>query len=557
LPFTLAQESNFVVVNSGDWRDVYLGLTYASLKDIGAKFMMSEKHSALIPNFISINQEIELIESRSIPYVINYKRVLESEGYEVSEYKSEDITKTNLYLAGNLDVKNFIILDDSYGYNAVSIAPYAILTNAFVLFANEENIRSIDAFLGKVKPDSLILYGELDQEVIDALAKYETEIIHKGNRFANNIEIAKRYIELTGTKQALLTNGEFIEAELISGGKGKEPAIFIGQKEPPEQVIEFLKTSTLETGILVGNEYFDNAKNIKDRTGLNVFVKFAQSSATGGEFQKVEGLDRFPLPSLELGLSIESISYNTKTQQLEIIYKNDGNVRIYAKSDIGISADGTRIQALGDKTEFIINEEESKGQGYTVDLESQIRDKKELEASYFIRYGESPGSLEMALEGKFPISVISKEDICDVRINKVSFDKGIQRFLIEIENLANQTCYVRSGLSKVMVSDEEIDLEDTRIGILGANEAKEFRIKQRLDEVDIEDNRVITAYTVYGSREEFLVKLFEQDFDLELIEPKINLGLVYAAAIIIVLIVLGAVGFSIISKKKKHHKKRK
>lgn len=555
----------FVVINSGDWRDVYTGILYAGLMGYDSRFMMSEKHSSWIPNFIDISQEVVLIESGSIPYVINYRQVLQSDGYAVDEYKSEDFTAANLYFAQKLaeekNIKKFIITDDSYGYNAISVAPYAYLTKSFVLFADEGNIKQVNEFLKGIEVQSLLFYGELDEEVIEELKGYNHDIISQGNRFANNIEIVKRYTQMSGAEQVLITNGQFIESELISGGMGTEPVIFIGQDEPPDQVVEFLKTSSFKTGILVGNEYFSTARKIKERTGLNIFVKFAQSSATGGEFQKVEGLDRFYLPSIELNLTIVDISYNTKTNQLEIIYKNNGNVKIYVKSDIGINADKIRIRALGDKEAFTIDEGETKGRGYTADLSEQIMLNQELEASYFVRYGESEGSLERALEGKFPISIISKEDICDVKINKVSYDKGIQRFFIEVQNLANATCYVKPGLRNVMVSDEEIDLEYPRIGRLEANETQEFRIKQRLDEVDIEDNRIVTANVVYGSREEFLVRMYEQDFDLIVIESRFTDKIIKfikgAWIYIAVIVIIAGLSIYLIKKRKSSKNARK
>jgi len=530
IPVVISQDSQeearpFLVINSGDWQDVYSGTIYANLKGYKSRFLMSERHSSWIPKFIDSKQKVIVIESAEIPFVLGYGSVLKGQGYNVYNYEAKDITRTNLYLARNLveneGTKNFIVLDDSYGYNAISVAPYATLTKSYVLFANEDNINNVLDFLSDVDVESLLLYGQLDDKVLAGLEDFPHERLDAGDRFSNNLEIVKRFVEKNPVKQVLLTNGEFLESEVLSGGDGSEPVLFIGADSVTEQVVDFIKNSDFTIGILVGNEFTTTAKMIKDRTGLHIFIKFAQSSATGGEFQEVKGLDRFMLPSFDMKIDIQNITYNTKTKQLEITYKNDKEMKTYVKSDIGINADGDRIYAMGDKRAFTVKKQEAKGRGYTVDLLNEIRDEKELEATFYIRYGESPKSMEKAIEGKFPISIISKEDVCDMRINSVGYDKGIQRFIIEVENLVNETCYVRPGLIDVSVSDKKVLIEHESVEVISEAGIAVYKIKQRLDDVDIEDNSKINANIIYGSREEFLLKTYENQFELEIVEVNI------------------------------------
>ena len=50
----------------------------------------------------------------------------------------------------------------------------------------------LDSFLGTKKIRALVIYGNVDREVKNTLAKYNPEIINKeGDRFLNNIEIVK------------------------------------------------------------------------------------------------------------------------------------------------------------------------------------------------------------------------------------------------------------------------------------------------------------------------------------------------------------------------------
>jgi hypothetical protein len=189
-------------------------------------------------------------------------------------------------------------------------------------------------------------------------------------------------------------------------------------------------------------------------------------------------------------------------------------MKTYVKTDIGIYLDGKRIHALGDKEAFVLNRMEIKGVGYDIDLTEEIKNNTDLEASFYARFGESPLSLERAIEGRFPISVMSASDNCNMRINKVSYDKSIQRFMIEVENLMDDPCYVRPSLRNVIVGDKPVDLEYEEVEKVSGGNTETFKIKQRLDIVDLADNEVVTANIVYGSRSEFLLRTFEDNFNL-------------------------------------------
>ena len=179
-----------VIINSEDWRDVYSGMLYTTLLGNPANFLVSDKHSTLILNAIPKGTSVRALSSKNSPFIVGYKAILEGEGYPSEEVIYNSF---NLELAKLLDVKNFIIVDDSYGYNAISVAPYAVVSDSYVLFADRNNIREIDSFLTGRNANKLLIYGYVDRQVKDTLAKYNPEIINKeGDRFANNIEIVKK-----------------------------------------------------------------------------------------------------------------------------------------------------------------------------------------------------------------------------------------------------------------------------------------------------------------------------------------------------------------------------
>ena len=94
---------------------------------------------------------------------MGFEGYAESRGYTAEGFEYDDI---NLQIGERLpDITKFIIVDDSYGYNAIAVAPYAIVSNSYVLFADRTTIRKVTNFLEDRRVDELILYGHVDREV--------------------------------------------------------------------------------------------------------------------------------------------------------------------------------------------------------------------------------------------------------------------------------------------------------------------------------------------------------------------------------------------------------
>ena len=208
---------NHVISNSADWKDVYSTTIYANLRDLPNSFLTSTRHSTLILYGIPTSQEyIQVVTGNANPYIVGYEDILKSRGYSNAEELIFD--EVNLELARLLpNINRYVVVDPSYGYNALSAAPYAVAANYYVLFAEENNIDDVVDFLDDQGVDDMLLLGQLDREVKEALAQYDPEVINAGDRFDNNIEMVKKYLNVKDTRQAILTNGEFMEAGIMSG----------------------------------------------------------------------------------------------------------------------------------------------------------------------------------------------------------------------------------------------------------------------------------------------------------------------------------------------------
>lgn len=510
-----AHQAEQIVVNSADWIDVYSAMLYANLNGVESKFVNSDTQAMILTSVLDRTKRIHLIESESKPIIAGYKSTLEREGFDVvSVMHSKSGKSLNLELASRIDTKKFIVIDDSYGYNAISVAPYAVKSNSWVLFADKDNINDVHSFLkGRgVEIESMIIYGRVDRAVKDRLKEFAPELIDEGSRFDDNIEIVKRYMAISPSSQAVLTNGDFIEDEVVSG---RNPVLFIGVDNVPDQTVSYVKQSGIKIGVVIGNELINSAQRLKERTGIYIFMKFGQGRATTGGFSLVEELDKFYLPRYELSMDVLSVNYNEATQKLEVLYKNDAVVGIFFTSSIAVYADNERIATVGDSIPKFIDANTEFGAAYEIDIGMGYRDKL-LKASAYIEYGEAPKSLNKVLQKDLVITIITVPDKSKIEISKVVYDKNTERIKVYIPNRGDVPCYAYPEVKLIVDREEEILRVKEPIKLdVGDNKEATYRIK--LSDADITDNQEqgVFIHTLYGERKNLLVKSLSGTYPLE------------------------------------------
>ncbi|PIU30480.1 hypothetical protein COT07_00540 [Candidatus Woesearchaeota archaeon CG07_land_8_20_14_0_80_44_23] len=507
----LALTPNYVIANSEDWRDVYSTVIYANLIKADNGFLTSSKAGTLLLNTIDAkNKNIQIISSSKVPYIVGYKTIVAARGFNTEELTFSDV---NLELAKQLSsITKFIIIDDSYGYNAISVAPYAVLDNWYVLFANSKNIGKIDAFLSSRKVDKIIIYGNVNRAVISTLQRYNPEIINKeGDRFENNIEMVKKYRAISSAQQVIFTNGEFIEKEIMSGA---EPVIFIGSNNVPQTVREYIKGSGISVAVLIGNELVGSATTIRRELGLSVFVKFAQGARNPqGAISQVEGLDLFYLPKYSLNIEIFQITYNQATQQLEVTYTNTENQAAYIKGTISVTDSSGNSITVGDTDAVFIDGNSKKTIVYSINERLQGN----ITAKVYTLYGESKNSLEKILQATVQISTIEVMDNSAINITGLEYNSRLGAFIIEVKNVGQVKAYVSLELPDVIVNGipTTLALKDVASLLPGETRKLQVDVPGKLTEGDIADNPQITVNAYYGERQDSLVKFTTATFPMK------------------------------------------
>jgi hypothetical protein len=507
-----AEDPGHIISNSKDWRDVYSAMLYGSLTGTPTSFLVSDRHGTLMLNSISKSTHVWSLSSERNPYIVGYQSLIDSRGYSAEEFRYDNM---NLELARQLGLTKFVIIDDSYGYNAISVAPYAVATDSFVLFVDSNNVREIDSFLEDNGVEEMIIYGHVDREVKERFEKYDPEIINfDGDRFANNIAIVEKYQETQHARQAILTNGEFIEKEIMSG---VEPVIFIGSNNVPDIVRDYIQESDIQIGILIGNELVGTATFIRRQVGISVFVKFAQGArAPQGAISQVEALDMFYLPVYILNLEVDSVSYNKLSNELEVTFRNTEEQAVYFKGTYTVTASDGTVQTIGDVDTVFIDGNELK----TITYPLEALPEGDIIVDLFVIYGESKNALEKELRERFcpscarQVEVIEVLDNCDVEITGVVYDKRRHHFDVRTVNKAKVDCYVDVDLLDVIVAGETNTFSLERVTEVKAGRSEDLRIKARLEEEDFPDNEIIRVKAYYGERPDRLVRIFEGQFAL-------------------------------------------
>ena len=441
-----AQQYEQVIANSADWRDVYSTIIFGKLNGYQTNFLVGQPHAQILLFSIPQDRNVLIVSSSRNSYALGYKSLFDNAGYtDIEEMLSSSI---NLDLAKRLtSINNYIILDDSYGYNSISVGPYAIASKSYVLFVDSRNINDVENFLQAKNVGKVLLYGELDREVRTRLAQFNPETINQGDRYLNNVEVVKKFMAIKSTQQVLLSNGEFIEDQLLSGD---EPVLFIGNNNVPEAIAAYIRTSSIKVGVLVGNELISTATTIRRQLGISVFVKFAQSARVpGGAVANVEDLDRFPLPRYALSLSLTSVKYNEVTKQLEVTYHNNVDQGTYFKGTILVRSD-SGTQTVGDLEPLFIDGNEFRTVVYPFE-EALLGD---ISAEIFTLFGESKRSFEYSLRSTVMVDRVSVNDDTSLEIVDLKFSKGRNEFTITVKNTGIIDTYTNLEIVDLIVNAE-------------------------------------------------------------------------------------------------------
>lgn len=493
---TIASAQEIHIANTASWKNIYSAGIYSSLQGKDFFYLVNARHAEALISELPKEAKVTVIESDRIPYVRKYANRLGNSGINAQTVLIPE-DDANLDLAKRLpQVSSYYIVNPTFGYDAISVAPLAAQTHSYVLFATKNNVNEILEFLSSKTLTNLHIIGDVDTEVTSALSHLNPKIINQGNRFKNNVELAEQYRQLVNAKQAILTNGEFLEYDVFS--TANQPIIFIGRDKVPEQSLEYLRTAPYQTFVVLGKDLLGSSQSVKSSTQKSVFLKFAKGTTGPNGFQNVRGLDLFPTPVLELLLSIKSAYYNIDQQKVELFIQNEKPARTYLETNILLQEGNTPIATLGGDG-FRIDGNTQHTFGYSQNLNSYTN--KNVTAQITIPYGESEDTIERVLTTTQQLIFFSEKDLCKLNIQDAEYDTTTQRFKITLKS--DKECHAQATILNLTISDEITNPQSETTIVDGKTT---LTIKQRMDEVDMADNPTVTISVRYGSAPNALIK---------------------------------------------------
>ncbi|MFN7991407.1 MAG: hypothetical protein U0R44_04595 [Candidatus Micrarchaeia archaeon] len=508
LILSLSFAENYVVVNSMDGRDVLSGVFYSSVKGIPVRFMpVPGGNPDIIAAKAGQGHSILLVESKT-PVSAFVKSALEGRNNTVEVFQSSDGGATNLEFARRSGASGFIVVDSAFSDSALSVMPYAAFKRYYVILADKNNIADVKSIVSGKK---VLIFGYVDQAVRDALAPMSPEVIGKGeDKFEDNVLIAKRHLEESGSGRALVVDGTFIEESMAQ----PDMPVILSGRLVPEVTYGFIKDSVrdgrLKSVMLLGNDltapiYDARQKMIKEFSaeGLNrtfgITVKFAQVIPSAGS--GVLNLDTFRMPAYKPALEIKDVQYNRESGNVTLSIDNVGEGAAYYNVELRVKADGQDVAVFGGDDIRPIERGEVAGIQYPVDL-SKVQEGN-ITYSLLVKYGSSKSSLEEFAKSDGGLAVISYKDNSSVIVQSGRFDKGT--LLVTIKNNGTIKAYIYPKVS-LFVNGEQSNISSSGTKAVDPGSLIVVEFPLQLSAEDLSANRNMTVFVDYGGREGFLTK---------------------------------------------------
>lgn len=539
IPIVLSQQApSGIITNSKNWQDVYSSVLFSKLYGVDEHFLVSERHALIYLQTLDKDKPNQILLESDVPYYSGFERSLEDEGFQVERIRESN---NNLALARKLlkdrDIRSFIILDDAYGYNAISVAPYATLTKSYVIFANRFNIDDVADFLADAQPEKILTVGRVHREVRDALVAYNPEQLSGEGRFEINVEITRRFMQILPMNQVIITNGEFIEDQLFIG---VEPIVFIGKENIPDITRQYLQSSGVRVAVLIGNDLVQTGALVKRELGITTFVKFARTARIpSGTMSQVEGLDLFYLPQYSMSMDVASAQYNELMKTLEVTFQNTAQIAVYFRPSLTVD-DGITNSTLGADEPVFMDAGESRTIAYPYDTQSDAIRIKTL-----VVYGESPTSLEKAIEKTLQAEFVRILDSSELNLLAVKYLKTEKAFAIRVTNPGQVDTYANLEIKDVFIDGTKTTLGSKKVVPVPAGKEMDLYVRAQLTDLDLADNPFVHVIAHYGQRQEALIKTAQERLDLE-VESVPLIALIAAAIVIIAILVF------FFRKKKRH-----
>ncbi|MFA5108581.1 MAG: hypothetical protein WC492_03570 [Candidatus Micrarchaeia archaeon] len=317
------QKQKILIVNSQNYWDVIGGAVYAAQNGYDYVFVLTGAHAAYWINILSgTTSEVAYYQSTN-PVYANMKQSIDSlSNSYIKTYESADLASL---FASNSSGNWAIVVGKHSGAEAVSIAPYASVTNSSLYFAGKEDATSLVASL-KAQGKNVFAYGCIVNYINKSAAP--TRSLNSGSVYLDNVQILQEYSRVADASQIMITSGKTFEKSLVSTSY---PIAIVGRTEPSGELIHWISSSGVRRGMIFDADanIEGSIASIKQETGLPIFVKLGEGFMGNAQMQPLAVMT---LPSSDVLLKLGTLKYNSATNSFEIEVENIGNCNSYVRA---------------------------------------------------------------------------------------------------------------------------------------------------------------------------------------------------------------------------------
>lgn len=435
--------STIVMLNSLDYEDIVAGNVYAKANGYNFVFALTPNQSVFITKYYTSysTEKIIYIEGKR-PVLPNMEAILREGGKRDIEVATPDSVPK--WVAEKFPKQSAIIVGTQYGQDALSVAPYAALTQSPVLFIGGSN--SYEDILGFVKGQGyqkVMFYGTVANQIpptaLDSVQN--KDVINTGSRYDNNLKIVSEFLKISPTTQVIFVSGRTFEKSMVDKAY---PIILMGRSDVSSDTTAFLSQNKILTGIVFAGDadIVDGVTKIRNQyKNLSVFAKFGEGYL--GSAQPLP-LTIIPLPSPSINLEIVNISYNVPSKLFEVRVNNKGDFTALSGSinvpNIG-SADSPLVYLDSNSLTTV---------AIPMDASAAISGSKIPQATLTVRYGEDSRLLDNIDSINYAdIGVSQYSDNSSVSVIGFSYNADTKSFELVLDGSGYVEGIVRFSINQV------------------------------------------------------------------------------------------------------------
>ncbi len=523
--FTLTY-SAVVLVNSNEPRDILVGTFHGIVN--GDRVIFYSKTMGVEEVESQLNGQVSIVmyTSNKVPAMPALASLLEADGYSVDEIKFDDYWELNrdLLESDNSVCKGYVITNPKYGQNLIPLVPFVRAKNYCVVYFDGDHSVP-ESVVNSEKP--VFLYGTLEADL-----GVDGDSIIGDNRYLNSYKLADLLLD-SETPEVLFADGNFVEASLVDA---RLPIVLVSAVLPKDlenYAIKWVNEGRLKVGTLIGSTYAPTLKQLKDvvksKTGeeLHVFVKVAKGVAG-----QMYNLDVVPFQSLKTNVQIASMSYNSNSQKLEVVYENTGDIPVYVLGRYDVFVDGSQVASVGDESPVKV----ARGQKFGVSFDLPVLKDKfgDITVNVSVMYGEAENLLEDGFYKSFEVGRNEFEDTSELKILSADYFADENLLKVKISNPSPVKVFFKISFD-YECDDGKYQYSDDRVYDIAA---ENNRVLPFPEFADCEVSNI--KYSVmYGAREGFLTSKLDGDVNFATNKQGFDITLL----LVIALIVAGAAVF--------------